>query len=292
MKKIIFALAIASLSGCASAPKTITPVPFDSTHSFAYNIAAQTDLLMDHSPLRDFTKEEVAESKAKLKEYSSPSKVFGVAYMLMGNLTGIIDVAGGGITDMALAKHTASKSRWIIFIPKSQFKSNKEAKDYIITSIDLAAEKALSKIGPVSKVLSTDGDMTYTALKVGGKNVTVGLVEPINHESITLTETMAIDEVTHSQVEAYSYGTTNGVHLSKNIIATTPTISIANVELNKTFMTGDELNTNITKYLPKGFYLYSPSLPRSIGDNKTYTDLSIQTPAIYTQGHKYEFVKP
>jgi hypothetical protein len=291
MKKIIFALAIASLSGCASAPKTITPVPFDSTHSFAYNIAAQTDLLMDHSPLRDFTKEEVAESKAKLKEYSSPSKVFGVAYMLMGNLTGIIDIAGGTITDMALGNHTAGQSRWIVMLPKSEFVSPKAAQDYIKDTIETASIDVIQQFGAV-KSIDDKGNRTYHAITLDSVDYTVGLAERTNDETVVINEGNSLDLDSKSNFASYTYGTTKEAFYMNKLVISTPLMVVANYETKNTRITQNDLNLAITQKLPKGFYLYSPSFPRYRANGKIYTDMSIQTPAIYTQGHKYEFVKP
>lgn len=292
MKKLLVALSIAVTAGCASDPKVSEPVPFSTNHSFAYNVAAQTDLLSDHSPLKDFTQEEVEENKAKLKEVSSPAKYFGVAYMLMGNLTGIIDIAGGGITDMALSNHTASKSRWIVMLPKNQFGTAKEAQDYIKGSIETAGIDVLSKFGIVSKNVNPKSGLYNYQITIDNKTVPVGLVGKVDDSKVSVQENKSFYDSQTEYQPAFTYGLTEDSKLIQNIIITTPTISIANVEAGKSLMTQDALNLAITQKLPKGFYLYSPSLPRSQANGKTYTDMSIQTPAIYTQGHKYEFVKP
>ena len=58
-----------------------------------------------------------------------------------------------------------------------------------------------------------------------------------------------------------------------------------NININKVLL-------DITKLLPEGFYLYIPSFPHYRYKGKIYTQTDFVVPAIYTQGKKYEFIKP
>jgi hypothetical protein len=291
MKKLILALTIAITTGCSSTPKTIEPVAFDASHSFAYNIAAQTDLLGGNSPLRDFTKDEIESSKMELnRNAGSTSKVIGIANILMGNLTGIIDVAGGSVTSLALSNHTAAHPRWIVMLPKEDFESKKEAQDFVRDEIQKASQKVLSQYGELNIVSNEKGTMTFNQLTINGNDYPVGLVEPLDKETLVINESVMLDK--NIKIETYAHGLTRHSQAPRKLIVSTPSISIANVGVQEALVSQDELNIEITKHLPKGFYLYSPSLPRARANDKIYTDLSIKVPAIYTQGVKYEFIKP
>ena len=99
MKKLLPSIAITAmlLTGCAStAPEKVVAHEFNNKNSYAMNVAMQTNLMTDNSGLRDFEKDEIDTVRKNInKSKGSASKVIGVLGILTGNLTGVIDVAGG-----------------------------------------------------------------------------------------------------------------------------------------------------------------------------------------------------
>lgn len=57
-----------ALSGCVAKPEPVNPVPFSDKNSYALNIANQTILTRDKSPLRDFSKRKKAKLNTQLVE--------------------------------------------------------------------------------------------------------------------------------------------------------------------------------------------------------------------------------
>lgn len=62
-------IAILALSGCQSTPNNLEPRVYDANSSQAFNIANQTVLTRNDSPLRDFNSEEVSEISLKRIEW-------------------------------------------------------------------------------------------------------------------------------------------------------------------------------------------------------------------------------
>ncbi|PJC86569.1 hypothetical protein CSW98_10215 [Vibrio sp. HA2012] len=288
---LLTAISAASLMGCAAKPEAITPVAFSDTHSFAYNIAAQTALTRDNSPLRDFTQQEIDETKTKLTKKSGAgvSEFFGAMRILTGDLIGVIDVAGGAATSLAHKNHTASKSRWIIAVPVEQFNREDEAQEYILNSVHTAANKVLHPYGEVKNEVTKDQRFTVTKVVVDGESYPVGVVSKINHKGkhlLTRTQFPFNGEFK----EAYVYGLDKNSLLIKNMLVGIPTPAFLNVKTkNINFV---DFNKQFTKELPDGFFLYTPSFPQFHGNGVTYTYTSEIVPAIYSQGKKHEFIQP
>ena len=112
MKGILYIfLMIITLTGCSSTPP-------DEAKSQALIIAEQTYLTKDYtvlwstfeSPLKDFSKDDIDEVQ-KAFEKKSPGDIsifFGALSILSGNLTGVIDIAGGTAGNIASSDHQAS----------------------------------------------------------------------------------------------------------------------------------------------------------------------------------------
>ncbi|MFM2486669.1 hypothetical protein [Celerinatantimonas yamalensis] len=295
MKYLFVIASLMLLAGCASQPKPIKPVPFDNHHSFAYNIASQTNLLDDHSPLRDFTPEEVKKSHASLHRGHSVSTFLGIAEILTGNLTGAIDVAGGEITDMSLSGHTAGRPRWIVYVPKADFKDEITAQNFIRTRIITAAKKVFGKYGHLHQVSRDDDDLLGYNLTIDGKDEPVGLTFP-KDLSTKIVRSCSVNIAQKTTQTAYCYGFSGGEIYVGEFVITTPFLSVVNVNVK---VKGKEVTINpstvfkdITRNLPGNFFLYMPSYPRVVFSYITYTDLTIKVPTIYWQGKAYPFIKP
>lgn len=104
---------------------------------------------------------------------------------------------------------------------------------------------------------------------------------------LTVTDT----SIEGSNGSYFTYGVKRETKLLRDLLIAVPTHLIFSVESGHDIPT-DEFYKNITKRLPKGFYIYTSAMPQAKYDNKTYTDYSEVLPAIYTQGKKYEFIKP
>ncbi|GMQ49661.1 hypothetical protein [Vibrio sp. 10N] len=273
------------LSGCQSTPEPVEPREFDSNASYAYNIANQTSLMRNDSPLRDFTREEVNDVKAKLTRPSGAeaSVVLGSLTILTGNLTGIINVAGGGAAYLANSGHTAANSRFIVVLKKSDFDSKLDAANYIVRVTHQAATQALTYYGKVE--IETD-DSPFDILTIDGE--LSGLVTAKDVRAELLQE--GHFEVDGEIQEVYTYGVTFGNNDASHLLVTPPSpLLLASTKNEVRF---DDFYKRYTKALPSQFYIYTPSFPKARGNKKVYTYPSVIVPAIYTQGKKHEFVKP
>ena len=288
--KKLFAVAtgVALLNGCV-----VTGVPepteFTNEHSYAFNVANQTQLTKNNSPLRDFTREEVEESKNILErrtEGANASKILGMASVLTGNLTGIFHVAGGVVSDTALSGHVVEGRRWIVALDAADFASEKEAQFYIGKTIDSAIQNLLSQYGDVRlEPVNENGYAAYKVL-VEGEYVKVGggaMPALVRGEKIVVKrgKTNLIDGES-----AYLFGFERGYYELAGI-------EPASLELIGFDVDRDEFLKKLTSLLPQGFYFYSSSYPKFYGaDGKKYVAHKVVVPAIYTQGEKYEFIKP
>lgn len=298
--KIAVAIMVTTaLSGCGSTPSAPEKVEFETNHSYAYNIANQTALLRNDSPLKDFSQAEVSEIKTDLAKKTSggdASLVLGTLSILTGNLTGIIEVAGGSAANLANSDHIASHPRWIVSVPVNNYNNELEAQQYIYETIQSASNRYYAQFGEVT-VSSYNESSIYddTKVTIGNKTVSVALVSdktdrtPDGNTLVAKTTTGLSNEL------VYAYGfDVDSSYLHRAII--TPTAPTALISQTKIDVTYDEVMKGITANLPENFFFYAPSFPKQSaydGDTfKNYVDSSQVVPAIYTQGKQYLFMKP
>lgn len=287
--KKLFAVAtgVALLNGCV-----VTGVPepteFTNEHSYAFNVANQTQLTKNNSPLRDFTPEEIESSKNILErrtEGANASKVLGMASVLTGDLTGIFHVAGGVVSDTALSGHLSQQPRWIVAVDSADFASEREAQIYIGTTIDSAIRSLLSQYGEVRlEPVSENGYSAYEVLVEGKYWRVAGGVMP----ALVRGEEVVIKKGKTNLIDgepAYLYGFEPSYNGLAGIEPIQLTLSGLNVDR-------DEFLKKLTSLLPQGFFYYSPSYPEFYAEGKKYVAHKVAVPAIYTQGEKYEFIKP
>jgi hypothetical protein len=285
-------LATLGLTGCASAPEPVEPREFSENNSYAYNIANQTALTRNDSPLRDFTQEEIDEAKTNLvrKSGGDAALFFGSLRVLTGDFTGLIDVAGGSMANLANSGHIASESVFLITVKKDNFKTKLDAARYMVNTINETAQDTLGEYGEVKKALPYQSQIyTGTAIDNGkGEDIPFGLVSLIEINENTIEERTVNLDGREELVYSYGFDRTN-VNVGEVLIVP-PTPLIYSVEVEQ--IDYSEFYKDFTSQLPEGFYVYTPSFPRAHYDNKVYTDRSVIVPAIYTQGKKYEFIKP
>jgi hypothetical protein len=285
-------LATLGLTGCVSAPEPVEPREFSENNSYAYNIANQTTLTRNDSPLRDFTQEEIDEAKTNLvrKSGGDAALFFGSLRMLTGDFTGLIDVAGGSMANLANSGHIASKPAFIITVPKDSFDSKLKAAQYMVDTINDAANKSLMKYGEIEiKPLENFSYLSTTRIRTGvNKEVTFGLVTRTDIKEELIQE--AVIRIDGKEKVVYSYGVQRTNFDINQLLVMPPTPLIYSVKVEQ--IDYSEFYKDFTSQLPEGFYVYTPSFPNTTFDNKVYTDRSVIVPAIYTQGKKYEFIKP
>ncbi|PKQ52214.1 hypothetical protein CR151_16575 [Vibrio cholerae] len=290
IKPILIAAGLGlTLVGCKSTPKPVEPMPFSNEHSYAYNVANQTILMRNDSPLRDFTREEEAEitqAVGRSRSGGNPSLLIGGLKILTLDLTGAIDIAGGAVANIASRDHAAGATEWIIEVDATPFSSELDAQQYIIDTINAATLEALSKYGEVKlQPVGERGKLFY--LNHGGVDYLMGGFQINTPKEGVLTKT---DQSLEGNAGSYyTYGVKKSTIKDRLIMI--PTHLIFTVESGKNIDT-TEFYTGITQHLPKGFYVYTSSMPQTEYDNKIYTDYAEVLPAIYTQGKKYEFIKP
>ncbi|ELA9367477.1 hypothetical protein QUN99_003367 [Vibrio parahaemolyticus] len=281
----------AALAGCKSTPETVEPIPFSNESSYAYNIANQTVLTRNNSPLRDFTREEEAEISQKVDKATGGdvSMLIGGLKLLTLDLTGIIDVAGGAVSNLADRSHPAGSFHWLIEVDDADFSSEKEAQDYILGTLDKATVELLSQYGVVSKNSVREGFFTYM-VNHNGKQISFGGLQRNSARPGMLVKR---DYRIHSNSNAdtYTYGISKSDYLLNDYLVG-PVSPLAYAVESKNEVDLDGFYKSLTSKLPNGFYLYTPSLPQYTVDKLTYTDYDQVLPAIYTQGKKYEFIKP
>ncbi|MGR5178831.1 hypothetical protein [Vibrio mediterranei] len=273
------------LSGCQATPEPVEPREFNTNASYAFNIANQTSLMRNESPLRDFTTEEVSEIKTKLTRPSGAeaSVVLGSLSVLTGNLTGLINISGGGAAYLASSDHTAANNRFIVVLKKSDFDSKLDAANYIVRVTHQAATEALAYYGKVE--FETD-DSPFDILTIDGE--LSGLVTAKNVKNELLQEGRF--EVDGEIQEVYTYGVVFGNNDASHLLVTPPSpLLLASTKSEVRF---DDFYKRYTKALPSYFYIYTPSFPKARGNKNVYTYPSVIVPAIYSQGKKYEFIKP
>ena len=148
------------VTGCSSKPERVEPRKFESNHSYAYNIANQTSLLRNGSPLKDFTPEEIKSARSALNKNGGGglSVGIGVIKILTGNLTGAIDVVGGKSANISNSKHHASFSSWIVSIDAKGIRNGFDAKNHVSEEIKRATMEVLESSGHrVEKIKFNNG---------------------------------------------------------------------------------------------------------------------------------------
>lgn len=303
--------AIIALAGCTSTEQ-VKPQAFDANASYAYNIANQTALTRNKSPLKDFTADDIEAIRRNIgaKSGGDLSVLFGTLSILTGNFTGVIDVVGGTASNIAKSRHTSKYPRYIIALDKDQFKTALEAEQYIYDVTQSALEKTMKNYTDMAvsvKKIELYGDaynggFNHSALEKENelcdldgtrRNILTG-------QFVKLTASI----LNNNQVkEVWSYGI-NEVEtnfLNKNFFIVPPRPLVYMLE-NKA-VKYDEFYKELTSHLPEGFYVYTPPFPTMayIKGGKSLKDggelynafnTSIVIPAIYTKGEKHEFLKP
>lgn len=325
MKRLSFlAFWAVILSGCSSSsiePKTeVQPVPFSGGNSFALNIANQTYLRQPYtwgletyqSPLKDFTEEEIKAIETSLENNrGNASYVASVISLATGNLMGAtIHFAGGSLEKLVTSDHIASRAGWIIAVDSSLYKDGVAANTAANKLIEDAVLKTLKEKGNIlTKVIfKEEGTATFGGKIYGRTGYVIGE-----------------DKKTSFGLVSDDYQNKNGMKLGKTnlidadsqyvTIWNTPSLGLGSIYLfhdNKVkgYEGGEgyeQYVKDVTAKLPKGFYFYLPSFPQTgyrvveniedwacstCGKKFSYRMLNILVPAIYTQGKKYEFIKP
>ncbi|ORT50304.1 hypothetical protein ST37_10510 [Vibrio sp. qd031] len=295
MKKLaLVCITISSfgLFGCKSTPVQIDAQPLMTNHSEAYNIANQTALLRDKSPLKDFTIEEVADIETELNKQSNGGKyvaALGALSVLSGNLTGVIDIAGGSASMIANSDHASAYSRWIVAIPKSEFSDIGQAQKYMLSEIENAAIQYFGQYGKVYFGDSSLSGHINLFLDYEGQKINLGLYSnPHFQDNVHGVETYW--NVTDEDV--YLFGAAKRAYVTSEVAIGPPALShlLVNKVTDKSY---SQIQKEFTAYLPSGFYMYIPSFPQQYihGEGK-YQALNHIVPSIYTEGRQLDFIKP
>ncbi|WP_028865111.1 hypothetical protein [Psychromonas aquimarina] len=286
LRNIITSLTLVLLTACASTSnEAVKTNPFSTNNSHAMNLALQTELMTNESPLRDFEQGEIDTVKEALrKSKGGASKFFGTLNVLTGDFTGLIDIAGGYSADLALSEkhHASSNSRWLVSVDSSEYKNEVEATNAIRSNIRFAVTKVFSKYGEVKEIENKNGN--YLIIESNGESYGIGT---FTRNKQTPAKLMNVDFTGNGVIESY----TSGVDSNKIINPIYLEVSILLDTLKTTKQ--DVLLKEITDLLPSGYYYYRPSFEISYGLNKSkYVNYNALVPAIYTQGQRYDFIKP
>lgn len=297
LRKITLALVIttAAISGCKSTPEKYQDgTPFNTSNSYALNIANQTSLvdgggLEANSPLRDFSQQEVDEVKSNVhKSYGSAAKVLGTLSILTGNFTGVLDVAGGYAAELGNTNHQAVNPRWIIALDKNEFSTKEDALNFAKQEVVKASIKELEKYGTVIRNINKDNGSQYFELEVDGEKAPIGIVSNPK-DNIDVEVGKFFNENSSVPKNSFLIGFTNEVYSG---FGNTAMVTIANNSIESLDIDEEEFYKSLTKSLPVGFYLYMPSFPKYRSEKSVYTDLDAVVSSIYYQGDKYDFIKP
>ena len=292
MNRLSALLIVTTLYGCSSS-EPIGP------KSKALLLAEQTSLMQPQtvlwqttkSPLRDYSVGDIREIEKAFADKSpgDVSLVFGTLSLMTGNLTGVIDIAGGAASNIATANHPAAYSHWLIAMPRDQAKNGLEAKNLAQETIQRHAIALLDEHGiDLEKVVvkperfaSLTGAKLYpeTEYRIKGTEISYGfhedefyahndkygLVE--GHTSLISAENQYVSS--HDTKLSGVYGF-NHQYLIKNKIAPFNNPNGLDIFLKE-----------LTSRLPRGYMFYqSPKFSKTL------------IPAIYAEGKKYQFLKP
>lgn len=302
MKRILCFLAFSALiTGCqiSGTVGEVSYQPYDTNASYALNLANQTVLTKPQrhgfdtieSPLSDFTKEDITAMKATLKRGNGggASLLFGAMNLLSGNLTGIMNVAGGAAAKMAHSNHQAANARIIVELQASEFSSPIEAQKYISDAYRLATVKTFAKVGVISNqsLKSHDGYQVSFLTTHQGVVIPIGQIDyvGINNGERINTHNYSLDGTKGAY---YTVGVTrNSTLLQETIIAPPSPIMYSKMVEYWSF---SDFYKELTSHLPKGFYVYIPSFIKFGYDGMTYSDRENIVPAIYTEGQEHLFM--
>ncbi|GMQ46128.1 hypothetical protein [Vibrio sp. 10N] len=292
MNKLSTLLIVTSLYGCSSS-EPIGP------KSEALLLAEQTSLMQPQtvlwqtteSPLRDYSVDDIHEIEKAFADKSpgDVSLVIGTLSVLTGNLTGVIDVAGGAAGNIATANHPAAYSHWLIAMPSEQAENGLRAKNLAQETIQHHAITLLAEYGvDLEKVVvkpessaSLTGAKIYqeTEYRIKGTDISYGFYEREfyahnekyglveGHTSLISAENQYVSS--HDTKLSGVYGF-NHQYLIKNKIAPFDRPDGLDIFLKE-----------LTSRLPQGYMFYqSPKFSKTL------------IPAIYTDGKKHEFLKP
>lgn len=296
MKKLMISAAITTvcfITGCAApSPEVVQSHEFNSKNSYAMNIAMQTNLMTDHSKLRDFDKDEIDEVRKNIENSKGNApKAIGVIKILTGNLTGVIDVAGGAAADLALSNkdkfHQAASAKWIIALNADNYASGAEAYKFAVNEIVAATKTVMGKYGELKNVAHND-KYTMFAINYNDNNYMLGM-------SNDPTKTFDIKNISFNANEpkpVYVTGVDNKYYQIGAYSLEAFEVSKANGK------TEDDILEEITALLPEGFFYYRPAfetntIPQSdFGKNIKYVNLDATVPSVFTQGERHDFIKP
>lgn len=303
LKLCLSVFAVLSLTACSIIPpdSKVEPKEFDNTKSYALNVANQTALTLPYyygrtysSPLRDFTEEERSEAAEAFEKQSNAGSLLGLAgiSVLTGNFTGAAMTAGAsGLTALTTSKHIASKQTWIIAVDKSKFNTKMDAQKFILNSIDKAVNSELSQYGDVkmNSLFKHYPTLKTYMVKINGEWVNTGIhIQDQDYDKDFLQEMKT--NINGKEIDSYTYGFNAEISNVLTTLVTPPMPQIMSyTDKNVTF---DEVVEGVSKRLPQGFYLYYPPFPTLKDVKKSYINTQNPLPTIYTQGKKYEFIKP
>lgn len=323
-KHLITGLLIVFLGGCTSSNITeVKPVEFSSENSVALNIANQTFLTQDYwygktikSPLRDFSPEEIDAVKTQLTKKSGAGfhLVMGLIDFARLDLTSAaISTTTAGLAHLSNSQHIASHGHWIVAIDATDFNDGTEAKSYVTNLIRETAIKQLeSKGNTLHKVfLRHEGQATFggkiyeeTFYTINGYKFGYGLF---------------FSEFQYDKTP-FAKGKTNLINAEEQYVTVSSSPVMAGIANFPVFLDGhvkgyeglegfEQFLIDVTNQLPKGYFLYMPSFPSgqtltlesnnaeewsclSCRDSKLWRLNAFVVPRIYTEGKKYEFIKP
>jgi len=295
MRKLLSSIVITTLllGGCAAKlPEEVVTHEFNDKNSYALNIAMQTNLMTDNSGLRDYEKGEIDEARKYVnKSKGNASKAIGALSILTGNLTGLIDIAGGVSADLALANkdkfHPAANPRWIIALNTDKYASGEDAYQSAVDEIMAATKSVMGKYGELKNTAHNDKYVTFV-IAYNNKNYILGLSS--YPESTLNTKTASLDGKTPKLL--YLTGVENKYSEIGGYSLEAFEVMAANGK------TQDDILKEITALLPEGFFYYRPAfetntIPKSdFGKNVTYVNTNAVVPSIYAQGKRYDFLKP
>ncbi|WP_222860339.1 hypothetical protein, partial [Vibrio cholerae] len=310
-KWVVAMTAIIALAGCASTEQ-VKPQAFDANSSYAYNIANQTALTRNKSPLKDFTAEDIEKIRRNIgaKSGGDLSVLFGALSILTGNFTGVIDVVGGTASNIAKSRHTSKYTRYIIALDKEQFKTALEAEQYIYDVTQSALEKTMQRYSDgtiaVRKIESYgdayNGGFNHAVLETekGQYDLVSSKRNMLTGQSVKLTN-FNLNNNQVKEVWGYGINEPEPEFYNKNFFIAPP-MPLAYMLEDRT-VKYDEFYKEFTSHLPDGFYVYTPPFPtqryyiggtslKDGGEPYNAFDTSIVIPAIYTKGEKHEFLKP
>ncbi|KGK16820.1 hypothetical protein [Vibrio navarrensis] len=320
--KIIVPLSTLLLAGCANPPEVVKPVAYNFGQSEALNKANQTFLTKSYkygfktvkSPLKDFTQEEIAEAKTALTKPSGGGVplLFGALSLATGNLTGVIDIAGGTAASIASSDHVAAYSHWIVALDASEFKNGIEARNHASEVIQTTAMTLLEEKGNTLKkvVLKEEGEAALTGAKL--HQITAYTV----NDDLRLFGFYSDDY--YSDKGGLELGRTNLVPYEQQYVTVRESHVDGGIGGFKSFLDGvvigyegiegyEQYLLDLTARLPKGYLLYLPSFPSAnvvtvekVEDWSCFTCRKTRgyfwrthfVPAIYTEGKKLEFIQP